>query len=395
MIEQLFDLDNLYDSLHSIHKASGWKDKTRRYENNFALKILSLQEKLINHTYKPFPPKNFLYNERGKIRNIESYTIEDRIVMDVLCNKILLPCVRKKLIYDNSASLAGRGPSHFNKRLIKNLREFKKVNGNDGYILVGDFKKYFDNLGHDNFINNLRNFGIEEDVLSIVKMFLKIHRIDLSDLSLEEVKKLKNEPFDSVKFMKGHPEKYFLNREVNFDDDNEEKYLTKSLGIGSMLAQIAGVIGAYKIDNYCKIVKGIKYYGRYMDDFYIISKDKEKLKDILKVIKQKCAEENMFLNTNKTQIIKLTHSFTILKIQYKFCDDKIIRVPCKDTFHREQRKLKKWKKKLDEGILSFEDILNSYKSWDRNIYKRFGNCRSLINTRNLFDSLFIKNWIIK
>ena len=35
------------------------------------------------------------------------------------------------------------------------------------------------------------------------------------------------------------------------------------------------------IDNYCKIVKCMKYYGRYMDDIYIIHEDKEYLKGLL------------------------------------------------------------------------------------------------------------------
>lgn len=44
--------------------------------------------------------------------------------------------------------------------------------------------------------------------------------------------------------------------------------MRKSVGIGSQISQISGVYYPTRIDNYCKIVKGMKYYGRYMDKLF-------------------------------------------------------------------------------------------------------------------------------
>ena len=38
-----------------------------------------------------------------------------------------------------------------------------------------------------------------------------------------------------------------------------EKYMRKSVGIASQISQISGVYYPTRIDNYCKIVKGMKY----------------------------------------------------------------------------------------------------------------------------------------
>lgn len=62
----------------------------------------------------------------------------------------------------------------------------------------------------------------------------------------------------------------------------------KSLGIGSQISQISGIYYPSKMDNYCKIVKGIKFYGRYMDDTYIIGNSKEELKSLLDDIDKIC-----------------------------------------------------------------------------------------------------------
>lgn len=60
----------------------------------------------------------------------------------------------------------------------------------------------------------------------------------------------------------------------------------RSVGIGSQISQIAGIFYPTRIDNYCKIVRSVKYYVRYMDDTYIIHNDKQYLRELLHDIQQ-------------------------------------------------------------------------------------------------------------
>ena len=53
-----------------------------------------------------------------------------------------------------------------------------------------------------------------------------------------------------------------------------------------------------------------------MDDIYIIHEDKEYLKGLLNDIQGICDELGLFINPKKTQIVKLSHGFTFLKIKY-------------------------------------------------------------------------------
>lgn len=383
MIEALYNLDNLYEAFLNVKKASGWKETTQRYEEDLLFRLFELRDKLINKTYRPTAPYCFLYPERGKLRYIESYSIDDRIVQWTLVNKILLPIVRPKLIYDNSASLKMRGTSHFRARLEKNLKEFAKDHGNEGYILVGDFTKYFDNLRHAIFLQELADLGADSEVLDFTRMIVNQHIVDVSYMTDEEYAACMDTPFNAI-------EHALIESALK----TGKKFMHKSLGIGSHIAQIAGVLYPYKIDNYCKIVKGLKWYARYMDDFYIIHESKEILHQLLIDIQEICERLGLFLNVRKTQIVSLHHEFTILKTKYRLLPDgRLICRPDKSQFKRCRSKLKGMSIKIKNGTTAYEKVVQVYQSMRGNM-TRYGITKSVISLDKYYDSLFsekIKN----
>jgi len=378
MIEALYDLDNLYEAFVQVKKVSGWKEQTQRYEETLLSHLINLQHRLLDKTYLPNKPNQFVLNERGKTRNIESYSIDDRIVQSCFVDKVLLPLCLPKLIYDNSASIKNRGTEFFRKRLILHLKQYAKENGNNGYILLGDFTKFFDNIWHTTFIQTLIEFGADEETVEFTKLLLKQHLVDVSYMSDEEYSNCMNIPFNSLEYSK-------LDKSLF----TGEKYMAKSMGIGSQIAQIAGVSVPYRIDNYCKIVQGIVPYARYMDDFYVISKDKDYLHRLADEIKQMGLERGLILNSKKTQVVNLKHKFTILKTQYVLKPDgQVLQFPDKGTFKRERRKLRKFKDKLQSGEMSKEKIDETYGSWRGSIVKRFGECKSIKSMDTYFNNLF-------
>ena len=188
-----------------------------------------------------------------------------------------------------------------------------------------------------------------------------------------------NELFDSLAYAKAETEK------------TGEKMMHKSLGIGSQISQISGIYYPSKMDNYCKIVKGIKFYGRYMDDTYIIGNSKEELKSLLDDIDKICKKQGIFINHKKTQLFRLDKGFTFLKIKYRLIDTgHLVRIPVKKNFIRERRKLKSFKNLLDKGLIDFHDIEEQYKSWKGNIQK-YDCYKSLKNLDKVFNDLFLNN----
>lgn len=383
MYEKLCDLDNLYNAWKAVSKQSAWKAESQLYEENLLINLVTLKKKLEDHTYCEGKVRQFLYYERGKERCIESRSMEDKIVQRCLSDYVLMPIITKYLQYDNSASIKGRGTSHFRKRLIKHLKSYYRECGtNEGYILTVDFRKFFDNVDHDVIIKIYEKFIEDEDVLCLIKQLIKNCEKDVSYLSDEEFKNIQNCPFDAIDYYNNHS-----------SENRGEKILRRSVGIGSHLSQISGIVLPILFDNYCKIVKGIKYWGRYMDDSYIIARTKEELVQLLREIKVVCKTLGIFINEKKTQITSLKRKFTLLKVQYTLRQDGyIICTPTKANLTRERRHLKKLAKKLDDGSVAFIYVYNTYKSWRGSV--SWMNCNNSIqNLDKLFNELFIKPFI--
>ena len=147
--EIVCDANNLYKAYKASIKGSKWKETTQKFMINFLRYLIAIQDDLLNRTLQNGPAEEFSLSERGRVRPITSIRIRDRIVRHVLCDEVLLPEVRKHIIYDNGASIKDRGISHQRDRFEVHLRRYYKLHGNEGWILFGDFSKFYDNIIHE------------------------------------------------------------------------------------------------------------------------------------------------------------------------------------------------------------------------------------------------------
>jgi len=381
-IMTISDANNLIDAFNKAKKDSIWKNSSQKYEANLLLNTYHLRKSLRDGTYKQKPFYEFTLNERGKVRYIKSMHISDRVVQRSLCDNVLMPKLEKYLIYDNGASMKNKGLDFARRRLDCHLHKFYRENkSNDGYILLVDFSKFFDNIRHDKLIEMLESKIKDKKFMNFVKQLISSFNIDVSYLNEEDYKNCINELFNSLEYNKIDKRRF-----------NGSKLMEKSIGIGSQISQICGIYFPTRLDNYCKIVKSLKYYGRYMDDFYVIHKSKKYLCNLLNEINVICKYLGLFINMKKTGIVKISHGFTFLKIRYNLTSTgSVIKRLSNKTITRERRRLKKYKRMLDEGRLDFKHIEMCYKSWKGNAlhYKCYKSVREL---DKLFDKLFVYEW---
>ena len=382
-MESIYDANALLNAFRESKKGTSWKESVQRYEMNLLRNINQTQKEIANGTYEQKDFYEFPLNERGKTRHIKSMHISDRVVQRSVCDNVLVPELERYLIYDNGASMKGRGIHFARKRLSTHLHKYFRKNGsNEGYILLIDFTKFFDNICHETLVKEMRSKIGNDETMNFVAKLIDTFRIDVSYMTDEEYAGCLKTIYNALEYA-----------EIDKSKLTGEKYMKKSVGIGSQISQISGVFYPTRIDTYCKVVKSLKYYGRYMDDIYIIHRDKEYLKELLTQIQKMCDELGLFINPKKTQIIKLSKGFTFLKIKYILTDTgKVVERISRDGITRMRRKLKKLRKKLDAGEVAFEDIRCAYASW-RGDKKHYDSYTTLKNMDKLFNELFIEPFI--
>ena len=373
MINKISNANVLMNSFYEAKKGCSWKNSVQQYEANFLKNIRHTQLELREKTYRQQDFYCFYLKERGKDRYVRSISFYDRVVQRALCD-LVNPIVEPYLIHDNGASVKKKGIDFARRRIENHLHKYYRKYGNKGYALVIDFSKFYDNILHKPLMDMYREIIDEKDIINLINHLVDSFSVDISNYNITE-----NELFDSLAYAKAETEK------------TGEKMMHKSLGIGSQISQISGIYYPSKMDNYCKIVKGIKFYGRYMDDTYIIGNSKEELKSLLDDIDKICKKQGIFINHKKTQLFRLDKGFTFLKIKYRLTDTgHLVRIPVKKNFIRERRKLKSFKNLLDKGLIDFHDIEEQYKSWKGNIQK-YDCYKSLKNLDKVFNDLFLNN----
>lgn len=375
----IYDANNLIEAFNKSKQGVAWKESVQGYEIHLLRNVRDTQFTLMNDSYKSKPMVEFDLKERGHTRHIKAQHIFDRVIQRSLNDNMLLPRIRPKLIYDNGASLKDKGLDFARKRFEIHLKKAYNKYGENGVILFSDFTKFFDNILHDKVLAMFKPYLSNKEYKFVAERFNDF-AIDISYLSDKE----------AAVFMK----KVFNNLDYCHIPENlktGKRFARKSVGIGNQISQVAGVLYPHRIDNYCKIVRGLKYYGRYMDDTYIILDNKEELKEIFREIKAICSEYGIFVNEKKTHIYKLSHWLTWLKINYKVIKRgrrvKIIKKVHNETIRRERRRLKRFQRLYKNGRMSLEDIKQCYKSW-RGTYQKYDSGVKLHRLNKYFYQLF-------
>lgn len=365
---EIFDGNALYESFLRAKKGSDWKPMVQRFEMTYLLGLADIQKGLMGEKYQFHPSTEFSLHERGKVRWITGEEINDRVAKHSLCDEILTPSVRKYLIYDNGASQTGKGIDFTRRRLLVHLRRYYQQHGsNDGYILLIDFSKYYDNIRHDILLEQFSKYIHDETAMNFLRQVIECSQVDVSYMMDDEYAGCMDRMFNSLEYGQ-------IDRALR----TGEKFMPKHLNIGDQVAQVAGIIYPIPIDNYVKIVRSVEFYARYMDDSYAIHESKEFLEDLLVNIIRIAESIGITVNTRKTRICKLSEMWRFLQVQYSLTDTgRVIQKINPERLTTMRRKMKKLVYKLSET-----EFDNWFKSWMEGHYKimsrqQRGNMNSL------------------
>jgi len=342
--DYIANFDNLFEAYKKCLPGVSWKESIQRYEMYSMRNILETLKMLLAGESFPIEFIEFDINERGHKRHIKGIPPFPRVPIKWLCDKALVPILTNSLIYDNGASQKGKGVHFAIRRFICHLSKYYRMNNhsNEGYALFIDFSKYFDSVDHAVLFKLLEEKIKDVRILELTKSFIRVFG-------------------DGV-----------------------------SLGLGSQVSQICAIFFPNKLDHYIKEKLRIKFYGRYMDDLYLIHNDKEYLKQCLREILVICDKLKIKVNMKKTRILKLSQGMTFLKGKYSLLPSgRVLRLPGKESVKRMKKKLRKFKRLLDNKKMSYADIRMSYQSWRGSFMKRFDAYYIIWYMDRYYNELFI------
>lgn len=373
------DANNLYEAYLKTIKGSKWKETTQKFALNYLRNIFKLIDELLKQSYLPGEEGEFTLNERGKIRPITTLQPRDRLVRHVVCDEILMPEVEKKIIYDNGASIKGKGIGHSRKRFEVHVHKaFEEYGTNELYCLFGDFSKFYDNIIHEIAKNQLLElFHYDEYLDWLLTVIFDNFKVDVSYMSDEEFESCISDVFNRLDY-----------RKIPKELKTGERFMEKSLNIGDQLSQIVGIYYPNRMDTYVKFVRSMKYYGRYMDDFYIISNSKEELMSVFEGMVKIADELGIHMNMKKTHIGRLDKVNKYLQVKYTLTDTgHLIKRINPKRVTKMRQKMKGMKRKLDRGETTYESIEEMFRSWMGSFYKVMSKSQRL-QLIKIFEDLF-------
>lgn len=339
-----FSFGHLWRSYRMCRKNVAWKGSVQRYIFAAPIRVAQTYHQLIQGKYKCVTPHEWDTWERGKKRHIKSVPIGERVMQRCLADNALTPTLSPTYVYDNGACLKDKGYDFAMRRLVCHLSRYYRKHGSDGYILLFDFTKFYENIDH-----------------AIIR---KAVQKQIPDWKTRKM-------VDNVMATFGET----------------------GLGLGSQISQILALASANELDHAIKQDMGIKYYARYNDDGYLIHPSKEYLKRCLEKMQSICDALHIRLNMKKTQIVKLSHGFKFIQARiFLTKTGKVLRKVSKKRITVQRRKLKKLKKKLVNGVIDMPHIAMQYQSWRSSVEKYFSGWRTLQNMDRLYKSLFFYNF---
>lgn len=367
----------LLQSADQCISTSGWKESAQNFEANRLLRCWSIKQSLLGEPgkkYTPTPGRPFIQIERGRARYIKAPTIEDRIVQKALAKAVLLPEVVPRLIYDNGASVEGKGSDFGRRRFEAHVhRHFQERGNNGGYVLFGDYSKYYDNLRHDYMKAMVREIVPNDEEFDLFCAILDSFRADVSWMSDEEYASAMTTVYNSLDH-------------AGYVGDRS-KLLPKGCDIGAELSQTMGVFYLHKMDNFFKIVLGAKHYMRYQDDTAIIGDTMEEMLEYKRLLKEQSNRAGIFLNDKKTRICRLDRPFTWLKIQYTLTPSgHLIRNLSHDAIVRERKRIKYLAAQVRAGAIPRSYAEQCYLCW-RGSNKRYDAHKSIASLDSLYREL--------
>ena len=305
--EQL--LADLYQAYYDARRHKRNKPYQLRFEADLERNLNALCDELYNRTYKPYPSTCFIITDPKK-REVFAADFRDRIVHHLYYN-YTHELYERTFIYDSYSCIRDRG-THFGiARLEQHIRQESQHYTVPCYVLKMDISGYFMHINRQLLLSiclaTLERMSVHRILKHVPTTWQEVLDMDFVRYLTHEIVLL-----NPIKDCRLH------GSEEEWADLPQSKSLFHSpagcgLPIGNLTSQLFSNVYLNVLDQYVKRKLRCRHYGRYVDDFYVVSADKEFLLEVAERVKEMLQMRlHLEINDGKTKVLSIWHGVDFL-----------------------------------------------------------------------------------
>ena len=334
--------------------------RNRRYQLDFEADLEAnldrLTDELYNRTYKPLPPDCFIITDPKK-REVFAASFRDRVVHHLYYNYVH-EMFERTFIADSYSCIKRRGTHYGIRRLVSHIRKESRNYKEDCHVLKMDIRGYFMHINRNRLLE-LCFDTIDRMAMHKTGKYRSRFWSEVIDISF--VKYLTREivllDCTADCHLKGCPS--------DWNGLQPSKSLFHSpegcgLPIGNLTSQLFSNVYLNMLDQYMKRTLKCRHYGRYVDDFYVVSADRDWLHSLIPQVRAFLKDElGLTLHEGKLRIDSVRQGVEFLGAYLKPWRMLVSR----STLRRMKPKLRALAMSVKAGCLTFEQLRPSLNSF--------------------------------
>ena len=271
-------LEDIFQAYYECRKSKRRTVNALAFELDFEKELIHLWRDINSNTYKVGRSIAFIVKEPVQ-REVFAADFRDRVVHHLVIDKIN-HLFEREFITDSYSCRAGKGTLYGVKRIESHIKECSQNYTQDCYVLKLDIQSFFMSLDKTILYQLLEKFLQERYHQPDKPIILRlIRQIIFYQPENKCVIKGKRSDWNGLPYYKS----------LFWSTQN------CGLPIGNLTSQIFANFYLHQLDKFVTEILGIKYYGRYVDDFVLIHQDKQVLLEAHKRIKS-YLKSNLKLN---------------------------------------------------------------------------------------------------
>lgn len=300
----------------SVQKAYNKARKCKRYRKDVLIFTKDKEENLelvrndiLGLSYEPGEYRYFKVYE-PKERQIMALPFYDRVVQHAI-NNVLEPIFNQRFIFHSYACRKDKGMHAASDTLQSWLYEWQKFHQDQPlYAIKADIHHYFQSIDHEILKAEIRKVIKDAGALTLIDRII---------------------------------------------DHNGQMPDGVGIPVGNLTSQLFANTYLNKLDQYIKHTLGAKYYVRYMDDFIILSPDKEQLRHWLADIERFLRDELKLELNPKTTILAAKNGIDFVGYKHRATHRKVR----PDSVKRIKGTIKQY----ESGKITKEQLQKKIQSW--------------------------------